>query len=426
LRALGFVLAAICLFAAGLAAASGVALGAPRVVLTYWCSPFPSETGSAIQVTRQWNASHPSVQVRLQAIPAGRVAEEVVREAIRNGKTPDVCSHMFPVNVPEFVKMGGLQPLDAYADLLAEARQRSGAAQVDRFRAADGHFYQLPYKCNPIMLQYNATLLRQHGLKVPRTYAEFLQVAEVLHQAGIYAWAPDAAADKWWNRYYDFYPLYLAASGGASLVDEGGRPTFDNDAAVQVLDFVRASFQHGYAPDKEIYEGVNALNEAFASGKVAMIVTGSWNIPATEELVGSTLQFGFAPLPTPRAESGEPYTYGNYRNVAMFASCQHPREAVEFMRFLMSRPADAEFIRTTSELPARLGLLEDPQFEKLVRANPYLVAFARQLSRVRPVDAAPTFNKVLQAISVAYGQAAVQGTRPARQALDEAAASLQP
>src|SRR5581483_4192960 len=134
-------------------------------------------------------------------------------------------------------------------------------------------------------------------------------------------------------------------------------------------------------------------NEAFASGKVAMLVTGSWNIRATEELVGSTLQFGFAPLPTPVAETGEPYTYGNYRNVAMFASCQHPREAAEFLRFLMSRQSDAEFIRTTSELPARLGLLDDPQFARLVRASPHLVAFAKQLSRVRPVDAAPTFNK---------------------------------
>ena len=36
----------------------------------------------------------------------------------------------------------------------------------------------------------------------------------------------------WYERFYDFYPLYLASSGGLTLVSDG-KVIFENEAAVR-------------------------------------------------------------------------------------------------------------------------------------------------------------------------------------------------
>lgn len=401
----------------------GQANPSSRIVLTLWCSPYPAETGWAIQMVSLWNRSHPDIQVRLQSIPvpAGGIAENVLRDAIRAHNGPDVCAHIFPANADEFVHMGALLPLDGYPSLLAAYDRRSGAGSLNGFRAADGRLYQIPWKCNPIMLQYNAGMLRKLGLRAPHTYSQFLAVADALHKRGIYAWAPNPS-DKWFTRYYDFYPLYLAASGGRSFLDASGRPAFDNSAAVQVLDFLARTFRQGYAPTRELFADAAAQNEAFASARLAFLVTGPWNARSITELAGNTIQYEFTPLPVPDSvdASRAVYTYGNFRNISIFSTCKHPREAAALIEFLISRRSDYTFMEATSELPFRPSLLSDPYFSALLKRNPYLVQFARQLAYVRPVENTPHFNHILNAISHQFVEAAVKGNKTSQQAIHDA------
>ena len=392
----------------------------PRVTLTMWCSPYAAEAGWAIQMVNLWNRKHLDVQVRLQKMPSERVAEDVLRDAIRDHKTPDVCAHMFPANVHEFVKMGGLLPLDGQTSLMAASAKRSGANEM--FRSADGKLYQIPWKCNPIMLQYNRSML--DGTRPPRTYGELLALGERLRKRGILVWAP-VPVDRWYARYYDFYPLYLAASGGKGFIDAAGRPALDQAAAIAVLDLLAETFKRGFAPTKELYRDPAAQNEAFASGKLAILVTGPWNVQMITELAGNTIQFGFTPLVVPNStDPTKPVmTYGNFRNISIFSTCQHPAEAAALVEFLISPPSDAAFLDATSELPYRPGLLTDATFRVHLQRRPHLLAFARQLPWVRPIDNTPHFNRILGILSRQLVDVAVKGTRSApaavRDAVDE-------
>lgn len=414
----------LCALAALMALIAAVipAQAKPGVTITYWVSPYPNEAGWAITMTRLWNQTHPDIHVKLQRIPEGRVAEDLLRDAIRARRTPDVCSHLFPADVHEFVRMHGLLSLDGFPQLMAASKKRSGQQVLNFFRSSDGHLYQIPWKCNPIMLQYNAGLLKHNGLKVPRTYREFLAVADVLRKkARIYAWAPNPS-DKWFKRYYDFYPLYFAAGAGHVFLDAHGGPAFGNQASVAVMDFLSQSFRRGYAPNSELYQNDNALNEAFASGKLAFLVTGPWNIPSIEELAGNTVHFNFTPLPVPDGtQPGRPtYTYGNFRNIGIFSTCRHRAEAAQFVQFLISRQSDVAFLENCSELPYRRDLLTDPSFAGLLKQNPYLTIFARQLANVRPVENSRWFNKMLGAVSRQMVECSVRGAKSPRDAVKDA------
>lgn len=389
----------------------------PRVVLSMWCSPYAAEAGWAIEMVSLWNRTHPDVQVRLRKMPSERVAEDVIRDAIRDGKTPDLCAHMFPVNVHEFVKMGGLLPLDPYPSLLRASAARSGSG--DAFRSSDGRLYQIPWKCNPIMLQYNKALIS--GGRPPRTYGEFLAQAETLRKKGIHAWAP-TPEDRWYTRYYDFYPLYLAASGGQTFLDSSGAPAIDEAAAIAVTSFIAATFSRGAAPSSALYRDPTAQNEAFAAGRLAFLVTGPWNIQLITELAGSTVDFGFAPLMVPDGTDPKRpvVTYGNFRNISIFRSCKHPAEAAALTAFLISRAADVAFMQTTSQLPYRIGLLNDPTFRPILARERHLLAFARQLGSVRPVENTPLFNDILSLLSRHLVACAVKGERTPAQAVRDA------
>lgn len=391
--------------------------------LTFWCSPYPRETGWAVQVTREWNALHPEAPVRLQALPADRLAEDVFREAIERGDTPDLTNHLFPVNVHEFAARGALLPLDDLPELMDHLRARSGEGADRPFRSADGHLYQFPWKNNPILFQYNAALFRRYGLTPARTYSEFLEGARRLPR-GTHLMYVSPAPEKFWKRYYDFFPLYVAASGGRGLLTPEGRADFDNPAGVAVMSFLRDLYAAGASPTRPLYDEAEDQTRAFVENRLATMLTGPWSIEQVRDAGGEEVFFDFAPLPVPdRYPLDRPvFTYGNFRNFGIFSSCRRVDLAVEFIRFATDRERDLVLFQATSQLPYRRDLQEDPEFAAaLQRAPAPLAKFTLQSRWVQPVDNVPWFNEVLQILTDELVACALEGTRTPEEAIREAA-----
>ncbi len=399
----------------------------PRPALTFWCSSFPPEQGWAVQVTRDWNALHPERPVQLQAMPSGRLAEEVLQEALQRGTAPDLTNHLFPVDAHRFAEQGFLLPLEANARLMQHLVRRSGASAGQPFRSKDGKLYQFPWKNNPILLQYNVQLLRRHGIRVPRTYSEFLQAGRILVGADpahrTWLWAPSPTT-AYWERYYDFLPLYLAASGGQSLLTPQGKAAFDNPAGLAVMTFLSELYRRGAAPRENLYPDAESATRAFVRGELAMIMTGPWNIEEVRDAGGESVVFNFTGLPVPDGTApGDPlFTYGNFRNFGIFRACRNPELAAEFIEFATSRENDLALLEAAGQLPFRQGLTTEPDFvAALQRAPGPLAGFALQSPWVRPVDNVSDLSEVLSILSQELVLCAVQGTKEPARALQDAA-----
>ena len=122
--------------------------------ITIWYSNNPNEVKWGKQVVAAWNAAHPDEKVTGQEIPAGRSSEEVIGAAITAGNTPDLIYNTAPVAVPQFQKQGGLVDLSTFPDGATYIESRTGDA-ASQYASVDGHYYQLPWKSNPVMLFYN-------------------------------------------------------------------------------------------------------------------------------------------------------------------------------------------------------------------------------------------------------------------------------
>lgn len=388
------------------------------VTLVYWTSQNPQERAWADTLVARWNATH-EVQVVAQPIPAGQSSEEVLLAAVVAGTTPDLCSNIWPGVLNDFVRAGGVLALDEMAGFDSLYAARVPPALAPRFVSGDGHVYQMPWKTNPILMLTNTDLFESAGVDVPRTYAEYLAAAERITADT----DGDGQTDRWmgsrdirpiwWQRYFDVYPLYLAASGGQTFFDSDAQLDVDRQALADVFGFFQTLYGRGYFPLSTLQ------GNAFAQGRVATEFTGPWTAAWLVENAPD-IRFEFAPVPVPDGLTAErPVTYGDYKNIAVFSTTRHPAEALAFVAYLVSPEADRLLFEMTGQVPVRAGLLDDPELADLFDERPYLRRFAEQAPHTRGVDAVPSLPETLDAIAQSY-ERAIYGAQTPDQAVASA------
>jgi multiple sugar transport system substrate-binding protein len=291
-------------------------------------------------------------------------------------------------------------------------------------RLSDGGIYAFPWKTNPEMLMYNVDMFKAAGLDPPRTQSELLNVWRRLARdtngdGRNDRWAMWATLKTtWFERFYDFYPLYLASSGGKTLVTNG-KVIFDNDAAVKALELLRRGFAEGSLPRSNFALG----RDPFADGTVAMKIIGPWFVKEMQELKVTGLNYDVVPIPAADGTApADRFAFADLRSIAIFSTTRHPDAAARFVAYLTSPAADRLLIEEASQLPYRHGLSGDPRFAHSLSRWPTLATYATFVERGRDIDIDPDVVEMFDLISEAYEASAIYGTMPVREALAKAAA----
>jgi multiple sugar transport system substrate-binding protein len=392
-----------------------------RVTLTYWSATNAQELEFANKVSVEWNAQHPEVQIKVEPVPSGQSSEEVILAAIASGATPDIYANVFPGAMQDLLDAQGLVQLDAYPDFFEVLHERMMPELSNQYRSSDGHFYQVPWKSNPIMVLYNTRMLREAGVSsLPTTYSEFLSAAARVTRDR----DGDGQMDQWmlnidylpiwYKRLFDFLPLYLAASNGQNLL-EGRQVRFDNESSVAAFRFLHECFARGYAP-RQTFQG-----DVFLDGRVAARFVGPDNIGHLERYRPAGFEYDYGPIPRPDAATGQPVSYADPKSIVIFKTCQHPREAWEFIKFIISKQNDLQLLELTSQLPIRAGLLEDQKFADYFRRNPKLIKFAAQVTTARSIDSVAELKEILDVIAQELEASVVFDLKPPEQSVHDAA-----
>ncbi|HBY19156.1 MAG: Extracellular solute-binding protein family 1 [Marinimicrobia bacterium 46_47] len=391
------------------------------IQLTYWCSSNQNEINLAQELVDQWNAEHPDIQVILQPIPASQSSEEVLLAAIAGKTTPDICSNIWPGAMDDFTNAGGLVPLNHFPDFFDVMASRIPMELLNAFQSPDSHYYQIPWKTNPIMVMYNVRLFREAGIeKPPATYSEYLDAARLITKD----LDGDGHFDQWmgyrdirpiwWQRFFDYYTFYIAASGGKTLFDKSDI-VFNNDASVKVFQFFQELYAKGYYP-RTTFQG-----DQFVAGKLATQFTGPWNVIHIQHFAGPDFEFDISPIPVPDDTEGPVYTYGDHKNIALFSTTEHPEAAWEFAKFLITPRADLRLLELCSQIPLRQNLTDDPLYQDYFTHHPRMVKFAEQAPYTRGVDGASDLKEIFDGISQEYEACAVFGLKSPEQAVKDAA-----
>lgn len=394
-----------------------------KVELVYWSAANPVEVEFAKQVVKEWNAKNPHIQVKLEPLPASRSTEEVLLASIAGGTTPDITSNINPGAMGQFVEAGGMLAIDELDGAMEAILERTPKETVEAFRSKDGHLYQIPWKGNPIMILYNKQHFKEAGLDPENpgmdTYSAFLDGARKLKRDNDGDGKPDVWAinpnveQTWWQRFFDFYPWYVAATEGKTLL-KNGKASVNNPQGLQVMKFFRTLFEEKLAPQSTFKENL------FTQGKVSMVITGPWAL-ADIKKQAPNMEVGVMPIPVPDELKGKQViTYGDPKNIGIFKTTKHPKETWMFAQFLISKENDLKFLQMTQQIPFRSGLEKEPAAQKFLEQNPVLAKFTEQAPFTRAVDDTDKLTDLFEALSLEYQQAAIMAKKDPKQALAEA------
>lgn len=384
--------------------------------LIYWSSQNPGERRLAQTLVDAWNADHPDIQVDLQPLPAGQSSEEVLLAAIAAGTTPDICSNVWPGVVDDFVRAGALVALNEFADFDSLSSARFPEGTVARFRAGDGSIYQIPWKTNPIMMLYNRKIFRDAGIEVPpRTYSEFFAAAKLI-SGDVNG---DGQNDRWmgyrdirpiWHeRRFDFFAFYVGASGGKTFFSNG-ELDIDTVASNKVFRFFQSVYAGGHFP-LSTFQGSPLL-----SRKTATEFTGPWQLTWLKENAPADFEYGFAPLPRPDDAPENPYTFGDFKSIAIFENTEHREAAWSFVKYLISREADLQLLEVAGQIPVRKDLLTDSLFADFFERKPKMKPFAVAAPYSRAVDSISSIQELLDAVAQQFEAGATYGIYPPEEA----------
>lgn len=391
--------------------------------LVYWCSNNQDEINLAEIVVEEWNRLHPGVTVKYQPVPEGESSEEVILAAVVGKTTPDIYSNMWPGDVASYVRADQLVELNQFADFDSVVNDRFTDEILLESHSRNGRVYQIFWKTNPVMLIFNWKMFRNAGFDQPtKTYADYLSAARRIGRdedgdGYIDRWIgiTDIRA-RWRDRLFDFYPLYIAATGGRTLIEDGVI-TFDNEQAVGVFDFFRTIYKNEYFP-KEITTG---RRDFFLTELAGSRLVGPWEIMHTEKFKPEGFEYDFIHVPVPEGTEEPVYSYGDMKSIVVFKNTRYPEESWEFVKFLISKKNDLRLLEIATQLPMRRTLLEDPLFESYFKNNPKMVKFAEQAKHVRGVDDSPTLKEVFDAISQEFEACVVYGAKSPEMAVHDAA-----
>ena len=227
--------------------------------LLFWSSNNAPEIAYSRNLIGQWNQKHPEKQIKFQPVPEGQSSEEIILASVVGKTTPDIYANMWQGSVEMFANAGVLIPFDTLAGFMEFIKARCSAEVIDEITSSDGHIYQVPWKVNPIMTLYNKGLLESVGIdSLPKTYSLYLEAGNKLKKdkdgdGYVDRWVGYTTVKViWYQRLFNFYPMYLAASDGAPLIKDN-KAAFNNPYAIGVFRFLQELYNRDYFSRQRMY-----------------------------------------------------------------------------------------------------------------------------------------------------------------------------
>ncbi len=308
----------------------------------------------------QFNAKHDDKIILTQI-----TAEQMVPKlgaAIAGGSPPEAAA-LDLIYLPTFAANEGLEDITdfvkglSYADALSPSHIRL-ATYEDKI-------YGVPALPDASIIAYNTELFEKAGLdpsKAPASLEEISEAAKKIRNLGndTYGFYFVANSGSW--LIYDFLPHIWAANADV-LSEDGREATIDTPAMRETIAAYRDMWKAGAIhPTSRSGNGNNAV-EAFASGKVGILMTGSYIVNLLNSKYPD-IKYGVAPILGPK---GGTSSFAGGDTIALIAGISEEKKKVvlDFINFYM-QPEQQIFITKEAGMPSRTDLAEQAyaQFDK--------------------------------------------------------------
>ncbi|WP_234553577.1 ABC transporter substrate-binding protein [Thermus caliditerrae] len=352
---------------------------------------------------QEFNARQAQYRVSPQYVGDYRDAETKLVAALRTGAQPV----LFQAEIsffPRLVGEGRALPLDPYLNL-EKAFVEDLFEPAWNYGVMESRRYGLPLNTSTPVLFYNLDAFRAKGLKAPRNWKEFEEVAKALtsRQAKGFIFVTDPQA---W-----LFEAMVTSRGG-NLVREG-KPNFTSKEALEALETLQRLNRAGALSVRSMAESTFAQLD-FVRTKGMMVMASIANWPAAENF---SFAFTLGVAPVPREPGGKVPMGGAQLVVLKGASEAQVRGALEFWRYLMEPQNGARWVQASYYVPVRKSAI--PLLEGFYRENPFRKVAFEQIAQAQERPRVPQFSAWAGILAEAL-EKSLKGGVPPQKALEEA------
>ena len=219
--------------------------------------------------------------------------------------------------------------------------------------------YGVPYALNASGVIYNKDIFEELGLSIPKTWDEFLELAQIVQDNGITPFY-FTLKDTWTS-----LPAWNNIAGTLADTDcfkrvNNNETTF-NEVYSETADKILQLMDYGHSDNFGV--GYNDGNTAFAQGKAAMYIIGNYAIPSILT-VNPDINLGMFTMPVSNNEDENKLVSGVDVYFAIPKDSKNKEESIRFINFLLEEENAKTYIDEQSAFSAVKGVKqEDSKFE---------------------------------------------------------------
>jgi multiple sugar transport system substrate-binding protein len=351
--------------------------------ITFWHS-FVATTIPALEdLLSEFRREHPGIQIQAQYLPTGDGLIQKLVSAVQSGTTPDIA-WVHTDFLDKLVESGAIYPMRDFIDgkggLTADELADFFPPLLEACTVRDT-LYALPMEATSLALFYNKDLFQEAGLnpdRPPATWDDLVAATRTLTR--------DRDGDGRTDVYGFFVPVFPASgelniwmnlqwmpflwqAGGTEMSADRRRVLWNSPQGVQALSLWKTLYDDMKFRSFGIQHDIG-----FASGKLAMIMDGPWDLPRFRTLPST--RWSVAPLPSGPGGSA---TYIAGEQLVIFRQSKLPAEAWTFLRWVTEPRIQARFSRNSGYLPVRQSVLLMKDYQEFLKEDTAIGVFIEQM-----------------------------------------------
>ncbi|QQE79245.1 ABC transporter substrate-binding protein [Alicyclobacillus sp. SO9] len=206
---------------------------------------------------------------------------------------------------------------------------------------------------------YNKAMFKKYNLKVPTTYNQFISVAKTLKSHNVTpVWTGLAGGATFYTEFM-MYPLLqdiFAPSlngGSVSTALASGKIKW-TDPKMQTVFNREKNIASNYLEKNYAGQNWQQMPGAFAAGKAAMLLDGSWDLASVEK-ANPNMKIGYFPLPGSNTASDNNSVANADLTWTILNNGKHKALAKKWLAFFASKKIYSQYVDMTGISPSESG-----------------------------------------------------------------------
>ena len=310
-------------------------------------------------------------QVNIVSMPLDQIPDRLIQSAAK-GQGPDLVVSLPQDRLGQLATAGVIAPMDRYVWSASDLDRAVTQAMTYK-----GKLLALPMFAESVALVYNKKLVP----KAPSTWNEFLRVAQQNTRDGRFGFLTDLSNAYVNYGFFSAYGGYIFKNNGGTLdVKNIGLANAGSKQAASFLNDLR--FKHNLVP-----EGLtpDAAKSAFVEGRLAMIVTGPWDMG---DIKKAGIDYGITTMPTPPGAASRWSPLVGVQGIVMNAYSKDKVAAGRLAQALVTSTAQVSFNRAGGRIPV------SSKARTQLKTDPVVAGFGKAISVGTPMPNVPEMGAV--------------------------------